>query len=299
MTELPAKPLTGAALPTPRPAPARRGAPMPAWVRQRPELVVGGAILIAMVLTALLAPYLAAADPRALSVADRLLPRSGQHPFGTDQFGRDLYARTLHGARISLAVGSASALLSCTLGTVFGLVSAATRASDAIMMRIMDGLMSIPPVLLAIALVGATGGSILTVIAAVVLVETPRVARLVRGLALSLREQTYVQAAVAAGTPGWRILWRHILPPVVSPVSVQFAFVFAAAMLIEAALSFIGAGIPPSTPSWGNMMADAKALWQVDPGLIFIPAVFLSVSVLGVNLIGRGVSRALDPKGRH
>jgi peptide/nickel transport system permease protein len=265
----------------------------------QPRVFAGLAILLVMTLASLLAPWLATHDPRALSVADRLLPPSSSHLFGTDQLGRDVYSRILFGGRASLLVGSLSALLSCLCGTVVGLASAASKFSDAIIMRIMDGLMSIPPILLAIALIGVRGGSIGTVIAAVVLVETPRVARLVRSVALSLREQPYVEAAVAAGSHLSQIVIRHILPSLVSPLAIQFAFVWAAAMLIEAALSFIGAGLPPSTPSWGNIMSEAKALWQVKPALIFIPAAFLSTTVLGVNLLGEGLRQALDPRGER
>ena len=292
MTQLPPRALEGEPIALPLSRWTRRfRSPLP------PRILAGSAILAAMSLVALLAPHLGTVDPRALSVDDRLLAPSSLHPFGTDQFGRDLYSRVLFGARVSLVVGGMTAFLSCFFGTACGLVSAASKIGDGIVMRCMDGLMSIPPLLLAVALVGVAGGSIENVVLAVTLVETPRVARIVRGVALSLREQPYVEAAVAAGSTPLRIVVRHILPSIISPLAVQFAFVWAAAMLIEAALSFIGAGLPPSTPSWGNIMAEAKALWQVKPALIFIPAAFLSVTVLGVNLLGDGLRRALDPRG--
>lgn len=292
MTELSPRALEGEPVARMVPQRARR---FPS--RLEPRIAAGGAILIAMSLVALLAAHLGTVDPRALAVDDRLLAPSALHPFGTDQFGRDLYSRVLFGARVSLVVGGLSALLSCIFGTACGLASAASKIGDGIVMRCMDGLMSIPPLLLAVALVGVAGGSIENVVFAVTLVETPRVARIVRGVALSLRERPYVEAAIAAGSTPLRIVVRHILPSITSPLAVQFAFVWAAAMLIEAALSFVGAGLPPSTPSWGNIMAEAKVLWQVKPALIFIPAAFLSVTVLGVNLLGDGLRRALDPRG--
>jgi peptide/nickel transport system permease protein len=297
-----APPALAGAIPLPIADQARGSARRMAWMapllRER-RIVAGVAILTAVSLMALFADHLGTVDPRALDIGSRLLPTSAGHPFGTDQYGRDLYSRVVFGARVSLIVGIVTAVLSCIIGTFFGLLSAASRFSDAIVMRFMDGLMSIPPILLAVALIGVAGGSITNVVAAVTLVELPRVARLVRGVALSLREQPYVEAAVAAGSPPWRIVVRHILPSILSPLAVQFAFVWAAAMLIEAALSFIGAGLPPSTPSWGNIMSEAKALWQVKPSLIFIPAAMLSVTVLGVNLLGEGLRRAFDPRRGH
>jgi len=262
----------------------------------RPDMVVGAVLLGAMILIALLCPYLSQVDPRAMSPGQRLMAPSAEHWFGTDQLGRDLFARVLHGARVSLLVGASVAFLASLLGTIVGMVSASNRRLDAIIMRVMDGVMSIPAILLAIALMAVTGGSVGNVITAVTLVEIPRVARLIRGAVLSLREQPYVEAAIAAGTTAPRILVRHLLPGIVPPLLVQATFVWATAMLLEAALSFIGAGTPPTTPSWGNIMADGKALWQVRPSLIFIPAGFLSLTLLAINLLGDGLRDLLDPR---
>jgi peptide/nickel transport system permease protein len=263
---------------------------------RRADIWIGGVLLAVMIAIALLSPYLVAADPRALSPGSRLLAPSAAHWFGTDQLGRDLFARVLWGARISLFVGIAVALLSSLIGTAVGMLSASSRRLDALVMRVMDGVMSIPAILLAIALMAVTGGSVLNVIIAVTIVEVPRVARLIRGTVLSLREQPYVEAAIAAGTTHPMIVIRHLLPGIVPPLTVQATFVWATAMILEAALSFIGAGTPPSTPSWGNILADARALWQIRPTLVFFPAGFLFVTLLAVNMLGDGLRDLLDPR---
>jgi peptide/nickel transport system permease protein len=265
-------------------------------IRRNPKIAVGGTVLVVMLFVAVFAPFLGTGDPRALSVSERLAEPSAAHIMGTDLLGRDLYTRVLYGGRVSLQVGFFAALFSSISGGIIGLACASSRLADGVIMRIMDGLMSIPAILLAIALVAIAGGSVQNVVLGVVIVETPRVSRLVRSVVLSLKEMPYVEAAVASGSSTLKILWRHLAPGIVAPLAVQATFCWAAAMLIEAALSFIGAGTPPSTPSWGNIMADGKALWQVKPSLIFIPALFLSVTVLGVNLLGDGLRRALDPK---
>lgn len=267
-------------------------------LRHHPQVAVGGGLLLLLVAIAILAPYLADADPRKLNPGLRLRPPSAQHWFGTDQLGRDLYARVLYGARISLLVGFSVAVLSSAIGTAVGML-ASTRRLDAVVMRIMDGVMSIPAILLAIALMAVTGGSVTNVIVAVTIVEVPRVARLIRGIVLSLREQPYVEAAIAAGTAPARIVIRHLLPGIVAPLIVQATFVWATAMILEAALSFIGAGTPPIIPSWGNILADGRALWQVRPTLIFFPAIFLAVTLFAVNMLGDGLRDLLDPRQEH
>jgi peptide/nickel transport system permease protein len=282
-----------------RPYVQRRSSSLLEVLRRHPQVAIGGGLLLLLVAIAILAPYLADADPRKLSPGARLRPPSAEHWFGTDQLGRDLYARVLYGARISLFVGFSVALLSSAIGTAVGMLSAATRQLDAIVMRVMDGVMSIPAILLAIALMAVAGGSVSNVIAAVTIVEVPRVARLIRSIVLSLREQPYVEAAIAAGTGRARIVIRHLLPGIVAPLIVQATFVWATAMILEAALSFIGAGTPPTIPSWGNILADGRALWQVRPTLIFFPAIFLAATLLAVNMLGDGLRDLLDPRQEH
>jgi peptide/nickel transport system permease protein len=264
--------------------------------RRHPMAIVGGVILALMIVVALFAPWLGTVDPEAVSPAKRLRPPSSTYWFGTDMLGRDVYSRVVYGARISLIVGLAVAVLSTLLGIVIGLVTGYVRWLDAIVMRVMDGLMSIPSVLLAIALMALTKASVGNVIAAITLAEVPRVVRLVRGLVLSLREQTYVEAAIAAGTTLPRILMRHILPNIVAPLLVQGTYVCGSAMITEAILSFIGAGTPPNIPSWGNIMAEGRSLVQIAGYLILFPGICLSLTVLAVNLLGDGMRDALDPR---
>jgi len=284
-------------------APVSDAAPAPASVaarRRRPiswELVVGGGLLIVVALLALAAPLITPIDPRALALDDRLLPPGPAHPFGTDGLGRDVLSRVLYGGRVSLGVGLAAASLSALFGAALGVVAPVIRWLDTLVMRIVDGIMSIPSILLAIALVAVAGASVRNVVIAVTVVEAPRIARIIRSETLSLRGRAYIDAAVTAGSSTWKIIWRHLLPGVAAQLTVQTAFVWAAAMMIEAGLSFIGAGTPPTTPSWGNIMADGRALWQIRPNLIFIPAAFLSVSLVGVNLLGEGLRKALNPRG--
>jgi len=264
--------------------------------RRHPTAIVGGVVLTAMVFIAVFAPWLGTVDPQALSPIQRLRQPSSEHWFGTDMLGRDVYSRVIYGARISLTVGIAVALLSIAIGLAIGMVTGFIRWVDAVMMRVMDGLMSIPSVLLAIALMALTKASVGNVIVAITLAEVPRVVRLVRGLVLSLREQPYVEAAIAAGTNLPLILLRHILPNTVAPLLVQGTYIFASAMIVEAILSFIGAGTPPNIPSWGNIMAEARSMFQIATYLIVFPGVFLSLTVLAVNLLGDGMRDALDPR---
>jgi peptide/nickel transport system permease protein len=264
--------------------------------RRHPTALIGGVILILMVAIAIFAPWLGTIDPQAMAPIRRLKPPSAEFWFGTDQLGRDVYSRVVFGARVSLIVGLAVATLSIIVGITIGLVTGYVRALDAVVMRIMDGLMSIPSVLLAIALMALTKASVGNVIAAITLAEVPRVVRLVRSLVLTLREQPYVEAAIAAGTTLPRILMRHILPNIVAPLLVQGTYVCGSAMITEAILSFIGAGTPPNIPSWGNIMAEGRSLIQIASYLIVFPGICLSLTVLAVNLLGDGMRDALDPR---
>lgn len=265
-------------------------------MRRHPTIPLGATVLVAMVAIAVLAPVLGTMDPTATSLARRLREPSAQFPFGTDMLGRDLYSRVLYGARISLLVGFSVAIFSSLGGLLLGLVAGFIKRVDVVVMRIMDGLMSIPSILLAIALMALTKGSVINVIVALTIVEIPRVTRLVRSTVLSLREQPYVEAATAAGASTPRIIFRHILPNSLSPLIVQATYICAAAMVTEAVLSFIGAGTPPITPSWGNIMAEGRTLWQLKFYIVLIPAAFLSATVLAVNLLGDGLRDALDPR---
>jgi peptide/nickel transport system permease protein len=276
------------------PVKVRRGPVGFVW--RHPAIAIGGALLIAMLFIAVFAPWLGTVDPTALAPARRTREPSAVYWFGTDMLGRDIYSRVLFGARVSLAVGFSVAMLGSLAGLLIGLTSGFFRWADGLIMRVMDGVMSIPPILLAIALMALTRGSVGNVITAITIAEIPRVSRLVRGVVLTLREQPYVDAAVAAGTRTPTILLRHILPNTIAPITVQATYVCASAMIIEAILSFIGAGTPPTIPSWGNIMAEGRALWQVKPHIVFFPAIFLSTTVLAVNLLGDGLRDALDPR---
>ena len=282
-------------LPAILPAPKQRG-PVARFIYRHPTIAVGGFLVATMVLIAILAPYLGTKDPTALAPARRTREPSALYWFGTDMLGRDVYSRVLYGSRVSLLVGFSVAFCASVLGTLIGLVSGFVRQIDALIMRIMDGLMSIPPILLAIALMALTRASVQNVIVAISIAEFPRVSRLVRGVVLSLREQPYVEAAIASGTRVPVIIWKHILPNTLAPLMVQATFICASAMITEATLSFIGAGTPPIIPSWGNIMAEGRALWQVKPYIVFFPAIFLSITVLAVNLLGDGLRDALDPR---
>src|SRR5712672_1738002 len=266
------------------------------FLRNHPTVAVGGGLLLCLALIGIFAPYLGTVDPTALAPAKRTRAPSADFWFGTDVLGRDVYSRVLYGARVSLTVGLSVALFASLAGLAIGLVSGCVRSADSILMRFMDGLMSIPPILLAIALMALTRGSVGNVILAITVAEIPRVSRLVRSVVLSLREQPYVDAAVACGTRTPMIILRHILPNTLAPMLVQATYICASAMIVESVLSFIGAGTPPTIPSWGNIMAEGRALWQVKPYIVFFPAAFLSVTVLAVNLLGDGLRDALDPR---
>jgi peptide/nickel transport system permease protein len=266
------------------------------YIRRHPTIIFGGTLLLAMIAMAVFAPWLGTSDPQALSPIKRLRWPSEIYWFGTDMLGRDVYSRTVYGARVSLIVGISVALFSTGLGLAIGVVAGFTRWVDTIVMRIMDGLMSIPAVLIAIALMALTRASMENVIFAITVAEVPRVTRLVRGVVLTLREQPYVEAAIASGTGFLRILWRHIVPNTLPPLLVQGTFITASAMITEAILSFIGAGTPPNIPSWGNIMAEGRSLFQVAYYIVLFPGIMLSVTVLAINLLGDGLRDALDPR---
>lgn len=266
------------------------------YLRKHPSVAIGGFLLLLMIFIAVFAPLLFTVDPTAIATSRRTRVPSELYWFGTDMLGRDIYSRVVYGARVSLIVGFSVAILSSVVGLAIGLFSGFVRWADGIVMRVIDGMMSIPPILLAIALMALTRGSVGNVILAITIAEIPRVARLVRSVVLSLREQPYVEAAISNGAGVPRIIWKHILPNTIAPMTVQATYICASAMIIEAILSFIGAGVPPATPSWGNIMAEGRALWQVRPHIVFFPALFLSITVLAVNLLGDGLRDSLDPR---
>ena len=258
-------------------------------------MVVGLVILGAMLLAALVAPWIAG-DPYSMKPVQRFKPPSDTLWFGTDNLGRDVYARTVYGARVSLAVGLTVAIVAVSIGLVIGLLAGFFRPVEAVVMRLMDGLMAIPAILLAIALVSLFKGSVLIVIIAIVIPEMPRVARLVRSVVLTTREQPYVEAAIACGTRVRKILWRHILPSTFPPLIVQATYICASAILIEAGLSFLGAGTPPEIPTWGNMIASSRVYLARAPWTMFCPGLALALVVLAVNLVGDGLRDRLDPR---
>ena len=276
--------------------PVRRRGRVLTFIRRNPTIVVGGVLLGAMIFIAIFAPWLGTTDPTAIAPAKRIRDPSSLYWFGTDMLGRDVYSRVLYGARISLGVGFSVALVASVVGTMIGAIAGFVRPLDSLIMRMMDGLMSIPPILLAIALMALTRASVQNVIIALAIPEFPRVGRLIRGIVLSLREQPFVEGAVAAGTRMPLIILRHILPNAIAILLVQATFICASAMINEAILSFIGAGTPPTIPSWGNIMAEGRALWQIKPYIVFFPALFLCITVLAVNLLGDGLRDALDPR---
>jgi peptide/nickel transport system permease protein len=265
-------------------------------LRRYPMVAIGAAIFALVLAMTLAAPWLASHDPQEIDPTARLRAPSAEHLLGTDALGRDVWSRTLYGGHISLVVGLVVGTVASTLGLVIGLISGYSRIADALVMRIMDGLMSIPAILLAIALMAVTRASISTVILAITVVEIPRVVRLVRSVVLSLREQTYIEAAVIVGTRPLRILSKHILPNTLAPLIVQTTYICAAAMLIESILSFLGAGTPPEVPSWGNIMAEGRTFFQIAPWLILSPGLLLGLTVLSINLVGDGLRGILDPR---
>ena len=266
------------------------------WLRKHPTLIAGALLLVLVTALSLLAPWIAPMDPQDMDPMTRMQGPSADHWMGTDALGRDVFSRVVWGGRISLIVGLSVGLLATVIGVVLGLVAGFVPRADGIVMRIMDGLMAIPGILLAIALMAVTRASLTTVIIAITVPEVPRVVRLVRSLALTLREQLYVEAAHAVGTRLPTILLRHVLPNMVAPLIVQATFVAAAAVLTEAALSFLGVGVPAQVPSWGNMMAEGRNFVAVAFHIILYPGLLLAVTVLAINMMGDGLRDALDPR---
>ena len=265
------------------------------FIRRHPTIVIGAVLLALIALIALFAPYIAR-DPIVFEPINRLKSPSAEFWLGTDSLGRDVYARTVYGARISLLVGLTVAIVSVTCGLLIGLLAGYFPRVDAVVMRVMDGVMAIPAILLAIALVALLGASVKVVIIAIAIPEIPRVTRLVRAVVLSVRDLPFVEAARSNGTRIGKLLRRHILPSTVAPLIVQGTFICASAILTEAGLSFLGAGTPPEIPTWGNMIASSRLYLQIAPWTIFAPGLCLALVVLAVNLLGDGLRDRLDPR---
>ena len=279
-------------------------------VLRNPSVLIGAVIVAFLAVIGALAPMLGTIDPaeinpvfrnkkpgveRSIRDADGS-ERRFVHRFGTDTLGRDVYSRVVYGARVSLTIGVTVAVLSVGIGLLIGLVTGYIRWIDGIIMRFMDGLMAIPAILLAMGLVSLSRAGLLAVVIAIVVPEVPRVVRLVRSIVLSIREEPYVEAAITLGTPTPTLLVRHVLPNTIAPLLVQGTFTCASAILIEAVLSFLGIGIPPETPTWGNIMAEGRSLFRIYPHNIFYPGVFLACAVLAINMLGDGLRDTLDPR---
>lgn len=266
-------------------------------LRLRPQAttLIAATTLALIVLMAIFAPFIAPHDPTALSPASRLQPMSAEHWLGSDAYGRDLFSRVVYGARISLAVGLGVATLTLLIGLPLGLIAGYFRSVDAILMRFMDGLMAIPGILAAIAIISLTSANLWTLMIAITVPEIPQIVRLVRSQVLSTREEAFVEAAVLMSTPTRTILWRHLMPNTFAPLIVQCTYVCAAAILTEATLSFLGVGLSSETPTWGNIMSEGRIYFQLKPSLIFWAGLLLSLCILSVNLLGDAARDALDP----
>jgi len=294
--------------PTVAVAPSRPGAS--ARALRNPGVIGGGIVMVLVVLIGLLAPWLGTIDPTAINPAARnrvpgaefsIRTDTGERikmvaRFGTDSLGRDIYSRVVYGARVSLLVGVVVAVISIVAGLFIGLIAGFFRWLDAVIMRIMDGLMAIPAILLAIAMVSLFRAGVFAVIAAIAVPEIPRVVRLVRSIVLGVREEPYVEAAVTLGTPTAKLIWRHVLPNTIAPLIVQGTFTCASAILVEAILSFLGIGVPPEVPTWGNIMAEGRQVFSLYPHNIIYPGVMLAATILAVNVLGDGLRDTLDPK---
>ena len=266
------------------------------FLTDSPILAIASVCLVLVVASAIFAPWLSPHDPLQLAPSLRLKPPSSEFPLGTDAYGRDLLSRVIYGGRISLLIGFGATIISVAGGLVIGLFSGFFRWLDAVLMRVMDGVMAIPAILLAIAVVSLSGASVFTVMIAITIPEIPRVARLVRSVVLSAREEPYVEAAISLGSSLPKIMWRHLLPNTIAPLIVQGTNFCASAILTEAILSFLGAGISTETPTWGNIMAEGRQYFQIKPSLIFWPGLLLSIAILSINLIGDATRDALDPR---
>lgn len=264
-----------------------------------PLVAFSALVLLIVCVMAIAAPWLSAHNPLEIAPSRRFAPPGEVHLLGTDLYGRDMFARLLYGARVSLIVGAVATAAALSVGLLIGVIAGYFRLADAIIMRVMDGIMAIPSILLAIALVSLTGGTLWTVLAAIIIPEIPRVVRLVRSVILNVREEPFVEAARTLGSPVRRILWRHMIPSTVSPLIVQGTFIFASAILTEATLSFLGAGLPTEIPSWGNMMSEGRTYFQLHPRLVLIPGIALALTLLSVNLMGDVVRDLLDPRAKQ
>ena len=265
-------------------------------LKKNPNLLIGLIVLICFSILCGAAQFWERIDPLMLDPDDRLQGPNWKHWFGTDNAGRDIYSRTLHGGRVSLTVGFFVAIFTTAVGMVIGLISGYTPKLDMIIQRVMDAIMSFPTLLLALALVAMLGSSMWNVIGVITFVDTPRMVRIVRATVLTLREQMYIDAARALGTPTWRILFVHLAPNTMAPVLVQATYIFALAILTEASLSFLGLGIPPENPSWGNILALGRTFLQQAFWISFFPGLLLTINVLAMNLVGDGLRDAFDPK---
>ena len=266
-------------------------------LKRHPNMAVGLSIFLFAVIVAIFAPLLWTTDPSAPAPLDRFTgPWASAHWFGTDNIGRDIWSRAIYGSRISLTVGISVAVIAISAGTIIGVAAGYSQKFDMIVMRFMDGLMSIPSIILEIALMALLGGSIQNVIIALSVTEVPIATRVVRSAVLSLRERTYIEASRSIGATTPRIMIRHILPNIVAPLIVHATYVASAAVLLEAYLSFLGAGPPEEIPSWGNMVAGAKDYLSRAPYMIIFPGLFLTLTVLGMSLSGDGLRDILDPR---
>ncbi len=264
--------------------------------RRQPLSAAGAVVLVLLVSASLFAPLVVPYDPLQMNVIDRLLPPSESHFFGTDQFGRDVFSRAIYGGRVSLIVAGAVALLTTVVGFVIGAAAGFFRWADAILMRTMDGIMAIPSILLAVALMALTQPSLTVAVIAITIPEVPRMSRLVRASVLSVREQTYMEAASVIGVPFGRLMLRYILPNTMAPLIVQATYVCASAVILESYLSFLGVGLPPETPSWGNIISAGRLYLQIAPWNVIFPSILLALMVLSINLVGDGLRDALDPR---